>query len=139
MPAAQYARLREVAGAIEALNVAIERHAVPAAQASIWQAWREQWTRYLTEWRAYSQDTDYLDRMAGSTATQIESYATQYGAWADAFVRQWGGRPLAPLLQSAMPPPPPLRWDWLKQVGIGIAIAVGAAGVLWFLKGKSDA
>jgi hypothetical protein len=138
MPAAQEARLREVGAAVEALNADIERHQVPADRAALWQAWREQWARFLGEWRTFSRDTDYLDRTWGSTANQIESYAAQYGAWAAAFVRQWGGRPLAPLLGSAMPPPP--KWDWLKQVGIGIAIAVGAAGVLWLVRGrKSDA
>jgi hypothetical protein len=135
MPAAVAARMTEIGTAIEALGAAIATHAPPPAQLTAWEAWRVQWDRFLADWRKFAKDTDYIDRMWGATATQIESYAASYAQWSQAFARQWRGQVIAPVFASAAPQES--AWaKYSKLIAMGVGVSLGTALILSFIRGR---
>lgn len=127
-PAAMQARAEQLLGEVARTDEMIGRYAPPPAAAAAFLAWRTQWAAFAAQFRAYVAQINWFDRLWGSTAEQIETYAAQIGVWQSQF-RDFGGY---------MPGvAPPAAWSWVKQVAIGVGVGLTVSGILWLLRSSA--
>jgi hypothetical protein len=128
-PAAQLARLESLRMQASNLERDVRAYAPPVELAAQWATWLANFTQWITQLRSYQ--PSWTDRLWGSTADQIETYARELGQMRADLARWPGARVTAPTPEA--PATSTAGQSAAKTIAISVAAGVLTVGAIALL------